>query len=571
MARVKVSILHVQQIRGVLERQFKDFIDLRDVVNESEDNKRNHLLTRSLAAFALCQYADILPDAAAEAVTDGKDDNGVDAIYFDASNKILFVVQAKWRDQGIGSLDVAETSKAINGFTDLVRQEFGRFNTKIQAFKQVVEDALTTEKSTYKLILVHTGQNDLEEHPRRLVDDCLEEFNNFKSDTSNDLLDIKVLKQNELYRFITKGVQGDPIDLEVAVEDWGKIDEPFAVYGKVQAVHIADWWNKYYPRLVERNIRKFLGADVEVNSGLSHTLLVEPEKFWHHNNGVTVICQSITRKMMGAHNRDSAYLVCHGASIVNGAQTAGSIAAAFEKNPDQVAKAYVLVRFIEVGGDSSSELGISITRATNTQNRITRQDFVSLDPVQDRLRRELAVEGITYSFKSGEVGVKNETSFGLDEATVALACANKSLSYSTIAKREAGKLLDQSGKTPPYIALFNPGTSSATLWRNVQIYRLIETTLDERKQELEGRDKGYAVHGSRFITHQVFQHTAHQTSGFHQLTDVEKRNVVDVVSLILTETIRFGNTLYPGAYLAPLFNSATKTAELESVIRNEAR
>lgn len=565
-----MSILHVSQIRGVLERTFKDHIDLNDVANEPEANKKKRFLSRGLAAFALCQFADIQPSAAAAAVTDGKDDNGIDAIYYDTTNKILFVIQAKWRDQGNGSLDVAETNKAVNGFRDLVREEFDRFNAKIRAFQQTVENALTTEKSTYKLILVHTGQNELEEHSQRLIDDCLEEFNNFKSDAASDLLEIKVLRQKDLYNFITKGIQGDPIDLEVSVEHWGKIDEPFAVYGQVLAAHVAEWWNKYYPRIVEHNIRKFLGADGEVNSGLHQTLLGEPEKFWHHNNGITVICQRITRKMMGAHNRDSAYLVCHGASIVNGAQTAGSIAAAYDKNPDQAAKARVLARFIEVGGDGSSEFGVSITRATNTQNRISRQDFVSLDPEQDRLRRELAVEGVTYSFKSGDAGGRDETSFDLDEATVALACAHKDLTYSTMAKREAGKLWDQSGKAPPYKALFNPGTSSATLWRNVQVYRLIEAALNERKQMLDGRDKGYAVHGSRFVTHHVFQALPQQKNTFDRLSPEEEQAVQEAVSDVLGRTIGCGNRLYPAAYLAPLFNSPTKTAELGRAMRGEA-
>lgn len=561
-----MSILHVSQIMGVLERMFRGHIDLSDVKDGTDSVRKNRFLTRSFSAFALHQVADVEPSVAAKAVTDGPDDNGLDAVYHDPNSHVLYIVQSKWREQGAGSLSVDEVNKVLNGFRDLVQSRFERFNSKIRGVQPMIEHALMDEKSTYKLILIHTGQADLAEHSQRLIDNCLEEFNDFKSDSSSDLLDVTVIRQKDIHDFITRGVQGGPVDLEISVEDWGKVDQPFAVYGQVQAADIADWWTKYYPRLVEQNIRKFLGADGEVNSGLQHTLLNEPERFWHHNNGITVICQQIERRAMGSANRNLAFIVCRGASTVNSAQTDGSISAAYNKNLSQVSKARVPVRFIEVGAAGSPDFGVSITRSTNTQNKINRQDFVSLDPEQDRIRRELALEGVTYHFKSGDMGLRNDTNFDLDEATVALACAHPDLSFSTTAKREAGRLWDQSGKSP-YRALFNTSTSSAMLWRNVQIYRLIERLLDEKRNDFEGRDKGYAVHGSRFIAHHVFQALPKQVDTFEVLPPELQRQIAEVLDAILEATIAAGNDLFPAAYLAPLFNSPTRTAEISKRLK----
>jgi len=47
-----MSILHVNQIAGALERQFNNMIDLSDVT-ENVDERRKCFLTRSLAAFAI--------------------------------------------------------------------------------------------------------------------------------------------------------------------------------------------------------------------------------------------------------------------------------------------------------------------------------------------------------------------------------------------------------------------------------------------------------------------------------------------------------------------------------------
>lgn len=77
------------------------------------------------------------------------------------------------------------------------------------------------------------------------------------------------------------------------------------------------------------------------------------------------------------------------------------------------------VRFIAVGAEASDILGNAITRATNTQNRINRQDFVALDPEQQRLRTELSIEGVTYNYKSGEGTIRDAKTCDIEEATVA--------------------------------------------------------------------------------------------------------------------------------------------------------
>ena len=62
--------------------------------------------------------------------------------------------------------------------------------------------------------------------------------------------------------------------------------------------------------------------------------------------------------MLGGRSKDSGYFNCYDIRIVNGAQTAGSIAAAFDRKPEAVNKARVHVRFIAVGGEAPTSLGI---------------------------------------------------------------------------------------------------------------------------------------------------------------------------------------------------------------------
>jgi hypothetical protein len=103
----------------------------------------------------------------------------------------------------------------------------------------------------------------------------------------------------------------------------------------------------------------FLGGDTEVNIGLHHTLLADPEHFWHFNNGITAICREIRPKLAGGKSKESGFFNCYDVRIVNGAQTAGSIASAHERSPNDIERARVHVRFIAVGNDAESGLGES--------------------------------------------------------------------------------------------------------------------------------------------------------------------------------------------------------------------
>ena len=99
-----MSIIHVQQIMAFLVKQYADVVDVSDYDGRPQVEADNAFLSRSLAAFAISHFADIEPEQAALAVTDGGQDNGIDALYFDSTEMNLYVVQSKWRKDGGGSV-----------------------------------------------------------------------------------------------------------------------------------------------------------------------------------------------------------------------------------------------------------------------------------------------------------------------------------------------------------------------------------------------------------------------------------------------------------------------------------
>ncbi len=151
-----MSKLHVDRISSTLEGVFEDIIDLSDLENKSEQDKKNAFLSRSLAAYILMHRARIDRNAAANAVTDGYNDNGIDAIYFDRGELLVYIVQSKWKYDGNSSPDLGSIRNFISGFRDLINGEFSRFNEKFSKMKDDLSEALDNARVAFILIIAYT-------------------------------------------------------------------------------------------------------------------------------------------------------------------------------------------------------------------------------------------------------------------------------------------------------------------------------------------------------------------------------------------------------------------------------
>lgn len=494
-----MSEVHVRRIRSVLMSEFDGLIDSADVQHNPQSDVEQHFLTRSQAALTLSHAADIQKDVAASAIVDGFDDNGVDAIYFDEDAGEFYVVQSKWTEAGNKSPDAGSIAKFTSGFEDLLAGKFERFNPKVLEMKDSIERALDSYEVSFILIVAYTGTQQLSEHAERKLGDLLESYNG-----PTEIASYRTYSQKELYTAISGSIDNDSFKIDVTLRDWGQIREPFqAFYGQVSAEEIAHRYQEYNSRLFARNLRKFKG-DTDVNRSMKATLVQESGKFWYFNNGITVLCNKIGRKAMGSGNREVGHFTCEGVSVVNGAQTVGNIASAVAQGFPKAKEATVLVRFISLE-NCPPDFAVDVTTATNTQNRIERRDFASLDPEQERLRKELMLDlSKTYIYKSGDSAPLREDGRTIDEATVALACAYPGIKLSADAKRNVS-VLWQDIESPPYTLLFNSRLTAYRLWRCVEVARAVESVLAYERTRRIGEERRVAYHGNRFVLHWVFK------------------------------------------------------------------
>ncbi|WP_206054842.1 hypothetical protein [Nitrosococcus wardiae] len=167
-----MSILHVQQIQRKIEELFSVLVDNSDI-SRTDLARDKKILTRCLAAYAVYTTVDCSMKEAAAAVTDGADDNGIDAIFYSPIQNQLIIVQSKWMQSGSGEPDSAGVSKFCDGVKDLFNLAFDRFNYKVNNNRAAIERALGEYDTRYLLILADTGDRELSVHAQRRIDDLL--------------------------------------------------------------------------------------------------------------------------------------------------------------------------------------------------------------------------------------------------------------------------------------------------------------------------------------------------------------------------------------------------------------
>jgi hypothetical protein len=554
--------INMIRVAARLKEMFDEKIDMSDFPSGSS----SHFETRAIAALALMMICGLDSQQSSIHITDGYHDMGIDAIYLDNTQKQLIVIQSKWRGEGTGSISQDEMNSFVEGIKRIINFDLDGANQRILQKKTDIDYSLTTFGYQIHVLFVHTGNSFVTKYIKRPLTDLM----NTTNDDISTLIIYDEITFKEIYTYLAQGQNPESISLDdVILNNWGKIDEPYsAYYGTISAAAIGEWYKNYGNALFAKNIRFYKG-NTEVNDGMKRTLLQEPENFYYYNNGIKILCESIKRKAKDSTTNTTGLFTLQGISLVNGAQTAGTIGSVYHQAPEQVVKAYVMVQIIDLS-KAQSTAAAQITKLSNTQNRIDSKDFASLDTEQDRLRTELAFSHFIYLYKSGDTVTDFEHQITFDEAIVALACWHGDLSYATIAKRNIGALSEDINK-PPYKALFNPSTNSFILLNSVMAIRKIESILQVRKEQLVGRERLVCVHANRFISYCILQVVKINENYTNEILKSEllESIVYPIIDQLISQIVVQMNTLYTdNSYPANIFKNAGKCKEIYNLIYN---
>lgn len=562
--------IQINRIKSKLKKMFKNSIYMGNVkVLPETDDYEKMWYSRAYAACSTFLIGSENIEDAVVSVTDGFKDNGIDAIFNDKNKKILYFIQTKFSNEASGSISEGDTLKFIKGVKRILNLDFSNFNDLICAKATEIEEALSDFDYRLEIVVSISSNQKLSNNSQEVIDDFLKDTN---SDGSDELVTFRLIQLNDVYSHMANQGVAPNIDLEnVTLHNWGSPtlsnDNYKVYYGWMSAVDIVNWREQYGDKIFENNIRNFK-QNTDVNKGILQVLREEPQNFYLYNNGIKIIAERGEKLLKGASTNDYTTLKLVGASIINGAQTTGALYEAYKAEDIDLTNVIVQVQII-ILGDDVDNLGQTITKLSNTQNRIENKDFAAQDNEQKRLMKDLAIDGKKYVYRQGVELPDPSEGCDLDSATVALGCYLDDLAISTQLKRAYGSIFDNINK-PPYKHIFNSGTSAYKLWNCVEVYRKLQQVEFAYQQDPQNQSsKLISIHGNRFILHLIFQELKKNKNlnfedtyiKMNELPDLEKEYNQLIKKLIIAK-----EKLYPDAYPANLFKNTKRTKELAECI-----
>ena len=146
---------------------------------------------------------------------------------------------------------------------------------------------------------------------------------------------------------------------------------------------LADIYIRHGSRLLEGNVRTFLGRRGSTNKGIAETLAKEPARFFAYNNGIAATASAVTT-IPGPGKT----LVLAGVTdlqIVNGAQTTASLASLQRDGKLPASTVFVPMKLSVVKPEVAADLIPRISRFANSQNGVRASDFFANHQFHQRM------------------------------------------------------------------------------------------------------------------------------------------------------------------------------------------
>lgn len=422
---------------------------------------------RSLAFVYLCveTMLDLDADEAFDCLTDGGGDFGVDALHITEEMDGEFGVtlfQGKYKKNLEGNSNFEQNS--IEAMVNAIRHIFDpsadlgaindRLRVKVEQARSLIRDGLIPR---VRAIACNNGLKwnaDAQQSIDRAVFGDQVTWEHVNHDVLIGILQ-SIKPVDETLRLTGKAMVEDMNYSRVCV-------------GRMPVVEVAALMKSHGEKLLERNIRRYLGLHGNrVNEGIRATLSSNaPENFYFFNNGITLVCDKFT---YNALQQGDFQIKVKNLQIVNGGQSCMTIlktAEELEKNGQALpAQASVLIRLYELSSDND-DVVLQITHATNSQNPVDLKDLRANDVRQQQLEQSIQNLGYSYRRKRMDATTKATDITTGAAAEAVLAIWRKAPHQAKFLTREHfGKLYD---------TIFSESLNGAQVVIAALLYRIAE-------------------------------------------------------------------------------------------------
>jgi hypothetical protein len=434
--------------------------------------------SKALTVVAVSEIVEIDVDEAVDAITDGGNDRGADALYIDdrdAKNDI-HIFQSKCVndfEKSKNNFPSGEIDKLISFVTDLTNHDTEALRSANDLLKVKILDALEVLKESNATITVHFVGNTaplIESEMKRIRTAFSRyraiEFRMHDLDTLSDFFLEK--RAPELVREITAI---DTNFFDRTDQNLRGVVCSVAALDIVDAIRSEEGPDQVEAGIFDQNVRVYLKRRNRINRRIIESALSDDNHmFWYQNNGITMTCDKID---LGPSKR-SPKIKLTNVQIVNGGQTSNCLFEAAKEQKEKIEDVILLVRIIET---SSEDVKMSIAETTNSQTPINVRDLRSNDRQQRQLEEAFADLGYYYERKSGQHASK-DSSKRVDALSAGQAYLAYGIGLPETAKKDRGRVFGDL-----YDTVFSEDLSANKLLTSFKLIGLV----NEKKKEIRNK------------------------------------------------------------------------------------
>jgi AIPR protein len=454
---MNINAAIIDQRLHALQQQIAD-----QAKEELNINPGEKLKSLSFVYLAVKTILDLSDDEVFDCLTEGGQDFGVDAIHFTEEQDAEFTVtifQGKYKNNLSGEANFPESG--VQSLINAVRYLFDpstvldninhRLSIKVEEIRSLIRDGYIPQ---IRAIACNNGQK---------WNAAAEEV--ITAARFGEQVSWEYINHNQLIALLqtTKSVD-DTLQLtgEAIVED---LNFSRVMVARIAATEIAALIDRHGERLLERNIRRYLGLKGNrVNESIRDTLQGDQaSNFYFYNNGIILTCQKFSYNALQNNNYQ---VKVENLQIINGGQTCLTIAKTLNQRQlfgNNAQDAYVLIRIYELPSDNDDFVQ-QITYATNSQNPVDLKDLRSNDDLQRRLEIDIAQLGFNYRRKKTDATLRStDISSGIAAESVLAIWRQRPHQARFMRNQHFGKLYD---------AIFTSDLSGAQAVIATLLYRI---------------------------------------------------------------------------------------------------
>jgi len=513
-------------------------------------------LGRAFTYVALEYLLSLSPEEIEDAITDGPNDRGIDAVYVDERDgrNVIHLFQFKHVnsfDKAKKNFPSTEIDKLLSFCMDLLNKDpgmKGTCNPILWTKVQEIWSALSNPTPSFEVHFCANMEGLIQAQKERVMS-ALAAYRSFH--VNHHTLDT-------LARLIIEKKQ-PKIDAQLRVVDKnyfertdGNIRGLIVTLEATELIKLVtdpDEASQVREDIFNDNVRIYLTKKNRINRKIHATALSDRNvEFWYLNNGITITCDSFSYQP-GVR---APLVALENVQIVNGGQTSNALFEAHREQPEKLQNVLILARIYET---RARDITADIAEATNSQTPINTRDLRSNDDVQKKLEESFLDQGMYYERKARRHHEQPRPK-RIDAMSAGQAFLAYFLGYPEVAKKDRARVFGDL-----YDNIFNDDITTQKLLVPLVIFSDIETIKRDLQRKIKKEkpfdaDLLFLIDGAYHVLFSVAELC--ESKGIELLDEAKARAEIPRALDLLKDLVR-QESVRDEAFTASRFFKDTKT------------